>query len=131
MLLDGLQSIEILTVTIRQGLIGQRPPPLCRLQLWRIGRQKVQGHTYGDLHVWTRMPACPIEPQQDLLVVPGPDGLRKLRQRHRERGERAGGQQPPHRTAGRGLHTRIAVAPLLAMLDHGTRSLPPAAPHAS
>jgi hypothetical protein len=32
--------------------------------------------------------------------------------------------------AGRGLYEGIEVALLIAMLDHGARSLPPAAPHA-
>jgi hypothetical protein len=91
----------------------------------------MQMHPHWRLHLRAGMPTCAVEHQQDVLVPPRPHGLGKLGQGERERGHRHSRQQEPPRAARGWMHEGVQIAPLIAMLDHRLRALPPQTPHAA
>jgi hypothetical protein len=87
-----LEFIEVVEMPVGQGFIGKRPQPLGWLQFRRVRGQKMQVHPGRSLHLGACMPPGPIKHQEDLFAGPCADGLGKLVQGERERGDRDGGE---------------------------------------
>jgi hypothetical protein len=55
-----LQLIQRLEAPIGDGLVRQGPEMFARLQLWRVGGQKVEVNTFWHNNLVALMPASPI-----------------------------------------------------------------------
>jgi hypothetical protein len=125
--LHVLPRVESLAVAIGQRVVGQWSQTFDRLPFERTRRKTVQGHPGGPWHLRAWMPTCAVEPQA--AWPPAPPSGGNLCSRHRARGTRYGGQQPPHSPARGGWDEGIEVTPWVTVLDDRFRPLPPAAPY--
>jgi hypothetical protein len=128
--LHVLPHVEIWEVAIRQWFVRQGPSAFGRLQLRRVRWQNVQVHSCRPLHLRARMPACPVEHQEELLTRCRSDGLGQRRQSHRERWGGHGRQQQPPCPPRGGMDEGREVTPLGAVRDDRCRLLPATAPQA-
>jgi hypothetical protein len=66
---------------------------------------------------------CPIEPRHDVLAFACPNLLSARDESHREGPNRDRGEQEPDRSPRGRMDKAIDIAPLVAMLHHGSRTL--------
>ena len=99
---------------IGQWLVGERPQPLCRLDLGRIGREEQQLDTWGKRDCGTFVPSCAIQQQDDLFVRPSSDLLGKQRQGLGEHLPIDCWQKQPGGTPAFGMNKGEDVHPLIA-----------------
>ena len=122
--LHRLQAGQILEASVRQGLVGERPEMLGRLQLGRVGGQDEEMEALGDLDLVAGMPAGSIQHQEDPFLwscvhIPGKSG-----QHLPEEGRLDGGQEPPLGLSGGRTDEAADIEPLIALLHRCNRPLP-------
>src|SRR5689334_23168344 len=110
-------------MSVDQRFIAQRPQMLGWLQLGRIRRQKEQVQTLRNGESLAGMPSGAVEHKQDLFLFAGSDGLSEVLQGERKDLHVHGGQEQPLRVSGGGVHKRIDVEPLVAMLNNSCWTL--------
>lgn len=76
----------------------------------------------------TRVPACPVEDEHDLLGRSSADLTRERLQLNLEERDGHAGGQVEDRAAGGGMHKTNQVAPVIAVLDRRRWALPVEAP---
>lgn len=66
--LNVLQFVKRTEDPISERLVGERPQAFCGLQFGRMRGQKEQMQPVGKLEPGTRVPARPVEDQDDVFV---------------------------------------------------------------
>jgi hypothetical protein len=116
---------------IGDGLFGERPEVLGRLQLGAVGRQKDEADALRHDEIGADVPPSAVEHEEDELARPGTDGGGEARQHRREqRGVDRGAGEPLDGAAGR-MHEGIEVEPLVAWMRHRDRALAALGPDAA
>ena len=119
-LVDGLER------PVGDGLVGERPETLGRLQFGCVGGQEAELDAVRQPQLAADVPACVVEHEDDGLVWPGAgiagEGVEHLL----EQGDADAVGHPPLDVAGGGPHEAVEVEPLV--LVAGDRDRAPAAP---
>jgi hypothetical protein len=129
--LDRLECVDVATMAMGQGLVGQRPQPLGRWPCGRLGGQEVERRPCGHGDVGADVPARPVEPHQHWLARTRADRLGTRGQGACKRGHRDRGPEHPPRPAGAWMRQGVARAPLVALWHQRPRALPARAPDAA
>jgi hypothetical protein len=87
------------------------------LQLGRVRRQEEQVHVVGDAEAHARVPSCPIQHEDDLLVGAAANLAGKRPQFHLEEQDTDRGRQVEARPSRGRMHEADQIAPVVAMLD--------------
>jgi hypothetical protein len=120
--LHCIEGCHIGEVPIREGLIGQRPEVLSRLELRGVGGQEEEMDAVGDLDLLPGMPAGAIEHEEDTSGRSSPHIARKGGEHLTEEDCLHGGQEPPLGLAGGGTDEATDVEPFVPLLDGCDRS---------
>lgn len=126
-----VERSEIRERAVGQGLVGEGPEPLGRLEFGRIGRLQLQVHAGRQVHLRTAVPARLVHDEQDLLGRAGPNLFREVRQRAvKSRNVDCRHEQPVGIPRLR-LHEAVDVFPFVPGAHERARAVPPARPDAA
>jgi hypothetical protein len=110
-------------MAIDQRRVGELPEMLTRLQFWGMSGQEEQMDVIGNLHLWTTVPACPIQDEDDLFPRSGACRFGERLQFDREDIGADAISQVPERAAGGGMGKGDQIAPIVARLNGRERAL--------
>ena len=108
---------------VGEGLVGERPQTLGRLEFGRVRRQEAQMEAFGYDQFLADMPSGVVEHHDDRLVLAGAGGAREgiedgLEERHVDRiGD------PPFHIAGCRAHEGVEIEPFVFMVTDGDGAL--------
>ena len=126
-----LQFLNAGEMPVDQDRIGERPQMLGGLELRRVGWQEEQMDVIGNPESQARMPASPIQDEDNLLVRACSCLPSKGSELYLEEGNTHAGRQMKDGAAEGGMDEAHEVAPGEAVAHHGERSLPNRRPDAA